>query len=104
MKKAIIALLLAATITSAQAEFIGGDVLLNNLQSTDAANSAAARGYILGVFDAVSTTLCLPSKVTTGMIIELIAKQLEVSKEINKNYSGATIVHYTLKKYFECNL
>ena len=102
--KTIAALILAATVTYAQAEFIGGDVLYNNLQSTDGANSAAARGYVIGVFDAVSTTLCLPAKVTTGMIIELITKQLELSKDINKNYSGATIVHYTLKKQYECNL
>jgi hypothetical protein len=104
MKKTLIALVLAATVTHAQAEFIGGDVLLANLQSTDAANSAAARGYVIGVFDAVSTTLCLPAKLTPATVIELITKQLELSKDINKNYSGATIVHYTLKKQYECNL
>jgi len=103
MKKVLACLALVIPLSS-QAEFIGGDVLYNNLMSSNVQLKGQAQGYILGVFDAlVDKTICPSPKVTSTTVVALVVKQLYSTKDNNKEYSASSIVEYTLKKEYPCH-
>jgi hypothetical protein len=102
MKKLLVTLSLLFSL-SAHAEFIAGDHLYNNLMSSDPQLKGQGQGYVMGIFDVLmDKTICPPAEVRSNAVINLVVRQLEVSKADNKNYAASSIVEYALEKAYRC--
>lgn len=73
-------LLICAAIvaaTSARAEFMDGNKLLEQLQSTSAVTNGVGIGYILGVHDATrGDRHCSPASISAGQLKDMVTSAL----------------------------
>lgn len=82
----LLAALLLALATTAHAEFVTGNNLLASLKKADAAERAAAIGYIVGVADTLEGSVsCLPKSVTVPQVVDLVVQWLEHNPRLRHN-------------------
>jgi hypothetical protein len=99
MKKLLISLLLVSG--AAQAEFLSGNKLYEDLQGNINAKLYAL-GYIIGVVDrSMNEDICLPAGVTQGQIQDVVINYL-VAKPQMRNYSADLSVVLALRQHWPC--
>jgi hypothetical protein len=99
MKKLLIGLLL--TCTTAQAEFISGNQLYDELRGNINAKLYAL-GYIIGVVDrSMHQDICLPPGVTQGQIQDVVLNYLTAKPQM-RNYSADISVVVALRQHWPC--
>lgn len=100
MKKIII--IAALMCGSAQAEFMDGNKLLSDLQSSDSGDRMFAMGYITGIADSArSNTFCPHPNVTIGQMRDAVRQHLDGAPTL-RHYSADIIVNYVLKQGWPC--
>jgi hypothetical protein len=99
MKKLLLLLCIA---TSAHAEFMDGNKLLDDMQSSDPGNRMFAMGYIAGVADAGRSTISCPSpNVTIGQMRDAVRQHLDSTPTL-RHHTADVIVNYVLSKAWPC--
>jgi hypothetical protein len=100
MKKALFSLLFVSLATSA--EFMTGNALLSNIQSTDSTRKGFAMGYIAGVADAnQSITYCPPESITLGQLRDMTEQYL-ISNASIRNLSADVLIGDMLNLRWPC--
>ena len=95
-------LLLAFVSASASAEFMDGNKLLDDMQSSDPGNRMFAMGYIAGVADAGRSTISCPSpNVTIGQMRDAVRQHLEATPTL-RHYTADVIVNHVLGRAWPC--
>ena len=100
MKKFIAALLIVPAM--AHAEFITGNQLLSDLQSTENLKRTFAMGYIAGVADAHhSVTFCPPGGINLGQIRDMTEQYLIINAS-TRNFSADILIGDMLNRRWPC--
>lgn len=100
MKKILCSLLFMPAMASA--EFMDGNQLLNELQSTDTVRRVYGMGYVAGVTDAnMSITHCMPPNVNLGQVRDMTEQYLMANPSI-RNLSADLIIAGMLTKRWPC--
>jgi hypothetical protein len=99
MKKLLVSLLLMSG--SAQAEFLSGNKLYEDLQGN--VNSRIyALGYIIGVVDrSMNEDICLPAGVTQGQVQDVVINYMAAKPQM-RNYSADLSVVLALRQHWPC--
>ena len=88
--------------SAAQAEFMDGNQLLNEIQSTEGFRRIYGMGYIAGVTDAnMSITHCMPSNVSLGQVRDMTEQYLMANPSI-RNLSADLLIAGMLTKRWPC--
>jgi hypothetical protein len=99
MKKFILAALFC---TSAHAEFMDGNKLLDKMTDGSTINDMMALGYVVGVADTTRGILhCVNSNATAGQLQDMVKKELYAAPE-NRHHSADSIVVAVLRRQFPC--
>jgi hypothetical protein len=99
MKKFLISLLLVSG--AAQAEFLSGNKLYEDLQGNINAKLYAL-GYIIGVVDrSMNEDICLPAGVTQGQIQDVVINYMAAKPQM-RNYSADLSVVLALRQHWPC--
>lgn len=86
---------------SAQADFRDGNKLLAEMKGTTF-EKGMALGYVMAVADTRgSESLCIPSTVTAGQVIDMTQNMLEKNPSI-RHLPASAIVEYTLREVWPC--
>lgn len=97
-KLALVALLVAS---SAHAEFMTGNQLLNDMNG-DHSDRMLALGYVMGVHDSTrNVTHCSPPNVIAGQVRDMVKKHLE-SNPSNRHFSADSIINFLLLQTWPC--
>ena len=100
MKQIIAGLLLIPTIVSA--EFVSGNQLLNDIQSTETVRRTFAMGYVAGVADAHnSVTYCPPAGVSLGQLRDMTEQYLIINASM-RNLSADVLIGDMLNRRWPC--
>lgn len=100
MKQLLLAALLIPSLASA--EFITGNDLLNDLQSTESVRRTFSMGYIAGVADANhSIAYCPPAGINLGQLRDMTEQYLVANPSV-RNLSGDVLIGYMLNKRWPC--
>ena len=100
MKKFIVGLLFIPVMASA--EFVNGNDLLKELQSSDPIRRGFVMGYIAGVADANnSITWCPPGGINLGQLRDMIEQYLVANASI-RNLSGDVLIGDMLNRRWPC--
>lgn len=100
--KLIAATAVAALCTSAFAEFVTGNLLLQRMNSDSAADRTMALGYVAGVHDVTEGIVqCSGNNVTLGQVRD-IAKQYLVNNPSVRDMSAHLMVGVALQQAFPC--
>ena len=101
MKNFLISLLFACA--TAQAQYVDGNSLHGDLNSSNQQLKMYALGYIVGVSDVSigAEILCMPSDVTQGQIQDVVRNFL-TSNPQTRNLSAYFLVQIALGKYWAC--
>lgn len=95
-------LLLALAATTAQAEFLDGNALLDAMAVDSPSRNGVALGYVMGVFDTGHGVIhCAPANVTAGQARDVVRKFLEAMPQDRHNTADA-ITTYVLKAAWPC--
>jgi hypothetical protein len=101
MKFKIIIICTALLATVAHADFRDGNKLLAEMKGTTF-EKGMALGYVMAVADTRgSETLCIPSTVTAGQVIDMTQNMLEKNPSI-RHLPASAIVEYTLREVWPC--
>lgn len=101
MRKLIVSLLFIPV--AASAEFVTGNDLLQDLQSTDTVKRVFVMGYIAGVADANhSINYCPPQGINLGQLRDMTEQYLIANAAI-RNLSGDVLIGGMLTKRWPCN-
>lgn len=100
MKKLI--LIAALCASTAHAEFLTGNDLLQRLESDSAVERVAGLGYIMGVADAVlGVEQCAPGNVTAGQMRDMVRNHLTSNPSV-RHITADVQVRYVLKNAWPC--
>jgi hypothetical protein len=100
MKKLIAVLLIVPAM--AHAEFITGNQLLSDLQSTENVKRTFAMGYIAGVADSHhSVTYCPPGGINLGQIRDMTEQYLIINAS-TRNFSADILIGDMLNRRWPC--
>lgn len=89
MKKLLLAL--AVACSPAHADFINGNVLLNDINGDTWSAKGFANGYISGVANALDDVLfCLPNGVTVGQLVDVTSRYLRNNPA--QRHKGASLL------------
>ena len=100
MKQIIAGLLLLPAMASA--EFITGNQLLSDIQSTENVRRTFAMGYIAGVADAHhSVTYCPPAGVNLGQLRDMAEQYLIINASM-RNLSADVLIGDMLNRRWPC--
>lgn len=101
MKKLLLIMLFIPVI--AHAEFVTGNDLLEDLQSTETIKRVFVMGYIAGVADANhSVNYCPPQGISLGQLRDMTEQYLIANASI-RNLSGDMLIGDMLKRRWPCN-
>lgn len=99
MKHIILTVALCAT--SVQAEFIDGNKLLADMNSSGMRQMSAI-GYVMGVADTLtSVTVCMPASVTAGQVYDMVKNHLEANPQ-TRHQTGDSLVSQVLTRVWPC--
>lgn len=100
--KHIIMSLALITSFGAQAQFVNGNKLLNDMDSSAQAQRSFSLGYITGVVDALDGDwFCIPSTVTVGQMNDIVRRYLVINANIRHLHGGA-LAGLALQEAFPC--
>jgi hypothetical protein len=100
VKKLVAGLLLLPSL--ACAEFITGNQLLSDIQSTDNMRRTFAMGYVAGVADAHhSVTYCPPSGINLGQLRDMTEQYLIINAS-TRNLSADVLIGDMLNRRWPC--
>jgi hypothetical protein len=100
MKRLILVVALVAT--SAHAEFLDGNELLDRMRSTEPVRRGVAIGYVLGVHDTMArVNHCTPSNVTSGQLRDIVQNYI-TNTPARRHESADVLVMDALKIGFPC--
>jgi hypothetical protein len=100
MKKFIVSLLFVPAM--AQAEFVTGNTLLEDLQSTETIKRVFAMGYVAGVADANhSVTYCPPQGISLGQVRDMTEQYLIANASL-RNLSADVLIGDMLNRRWPC--
>ena len=100
--KATLILAAALAATSASAEFLTGNELLERINAEASYDRGIALGYIMGAFDAgQGTTHCAPANVTAGQVRDMV-KNVLTSAPAARHHSADSFVSYALMEAWPC--
>lgn len=100
MKKILVSMLFVPVMASA--EFMDGNDLLNDMQSTEVIKRVFAMGYVAGVSDSHrSITHCPPANVQLGQVKDM-AEQYLIANPSIRHLSADLLVSDMLKKRWPC--
>lgn len=96
-------MLLTMLITStAQAEFLTGNMLLQRMQSASNTENMVALGYVMGVFDTKhSVNHCPSSNVSTGQARDVVKQFLESYPSV-RDHTADMLVQVALAAAWPC--
>jgi hypothetical protein len=101
MKKLLTILLIVPAL--ARAEFITGNDLLRELQSSETVKRVFALGYIAGVADSHhSVTYCPPGGINLNQLRDMTEQYLVANASI-RNLSGDVLIGDMLSRRWPCN-
>jgi hypothetical protein len=84
------------------AEFVNGNSLLNDIQSTEGLRKSFAMGYIAGVADShQSVTYCPPGGVNLGQLRDMIEQYLIINAS-TRNLSADVLIGDMLNRRWPC--
>jgi hypothetical protein len=102
MKKLILTTCLTALSFCASAQFIDGNSLFRDMNSTVLSENMFALGYITGVVDAHDgEKFCTPDNASAGQLRDVVKALLEVRPEY-RHYSADTLVTAAMVIAFPC--
>jgi hypothetical protein len=102
MKKIIAGLLLLPSM--AYAEFMTGNALLTEMQSTDSVRKSFVMGYIAGVADAnQSVTYCPPAGINLGQLRDMTEQYLIINASM-RNLSADVLIGDMLNRRWPCKV
>lgn len=88
--------------SSAHAEFLDGNTLLQHLRASNVVDRAMALGYVQGVSDAGYTIAhCAPGNMTAGQLQDMVKAYLEATPS-GRHQSADVIIMEMLRKAFPC--
>lgn len=100
--KATIILAAALAATSASAEFITGNQLLDRMNSDLGYDRGVAAGYVMGAWDSSQGILhCAPAGITLGQIHDMVKQALINAPAVRHNSADAFVV-YAANKAWPC--
>lgn len=100
--KAAIILAAALAATSASAEFMDGNKLLNYMNSENSTQKGISMGYIMGVTDmGINFTQCAPSTVTLGQLYDMVKNHLTAFPEV-RHKPADLLVNKVLQGTWPC--
>ncbi len=100
MKRLLLAVLLCSS--SAHAEFLTGNQLMEHLKSENYWAQGYGTGYVIGAYDTGKGTLhCAPKGVTVGQIADIARAYLEANPTM-RHYSGDSLVQIALSNAWPC--
>lgn len=92
----------ALLCSTAHAEFLSGNELLQRINSTDQYDRGTAMGYVLGAHDSSRGSVhCSPDAATGGQVRDIVKAHLESTPETRHLSADAHIMHI-LKKIWPC--
>lgn len=95
MKNKIIAVVLLSCVTTANAEFLSGNRLLQLMQGTETEHTFAL-GYVAGAFDVgMGVTHCPPQNVTVKQVLDMTKQLLERAPQYRENSADSFVVAAT---------
>jgi len=95
----IIALLFPVMVS---AEFVNGNSLLSDIQSTDSIRRTFAMGYIAGVADShQSVTYCPPEGINLGQLRDMAEQYLTINAS-TRNLSADILIGDMLNRRWPC--
>lgn len=101
--KAAIILAAALAATSASAQFLTGNELLDRINSEIPHERGTAFGYIMGAYDAGrGIAHCAPAGVTLGQVLDMVRQSLHVAPSARHN-SAEAFVTYALMNAWPCS-
>lgn len=100
--KATLILAAALAATTASAEFINGNELLNRMNSELGYDRGVAIGYVMGAFDTGHGVVhCAPPTVSAGQVLDMV-KQALINAPAVRHQSADAFVVYVLTKAWPC--
>lgn len=101
MKK-IIAIFLTLAAGSANAAYITGNVLFDELTSSETIAQVSAMSYIFGVADSNNQTkFCIPDGVTGRQLKDIVLRKL-MDNPSQRHYAAHSIAVIALRETFPC--
>lgn len=102
MNKILNGLLATVLATSAQAEFMTGNELLQYADSNDDMKWGIAMGYVLGAADSsMGDTHCTPENVTAGQVMQIVVDKLRENPK-HRHHSADIFVSAALATTWPC--
>jgi hypothetical protein len=100
MKKLVLATLLAVS-SFAHAEFLDGNDLYSRLTSSSRVSEMYAIGFIVGVHDASSNSVCTPDTITVGQLADTVRVRLGRWPE-HRHLSAWSLVFAIIQDVWPC--
>ena len=101
MKKQLLVLLLAATMTAQAGQYMSGNKLLEYMRSDSPVKQSVAMGYVMGVADSHSELLCVPENVTVRQLTDVVQALLQ-SQPALRHEPADVITRAALSLAFPC--